>query len=163
MDIPDVVVWATVTVVVVVTVASGPLVPLNVAGERGEETTACTGGGTATVEVTSVPVESFALSRADYGSEVFLFEGDPVRLEAGDVSGCVRVTVQVELPAANVTVSTVTFITESGQVTLEPQSRFDRDAFQQESYEAVMTVQVDGEETKEIHRTTTVVEVEDGG
>lgn len=96
MDLSQGLAATTAVVVVVVSVASGPLVG---AVDLTAEPTAPAppGVGSADVEVLSVP-ETIALERAAFGGGTFHLDGPPARLSVGAVSGNPVIEYVVRIP-----------------------------------------------------------------
>lgn len=143
------VVAGTVGVLLLMTVASGPLVGLELTSEEREFDP---GTGDIDVTVESVP-DAGTLERASHGAGVFHVRVDPVRLQIHEITGQPMVSYRLSVPELDHTRTSVHFLdpqrTGAYDLTLDPSplepDRIDEDV---DSYDATLSVVVrddDGE------------------
>jgi hypothetical protein len=146
---PRAVVAGTVGILLLVTVASGPLVGLELTSEASEFDP---GTGNLNVTVESVP-DSGTLQQASHGAGTHHIRVDPVRLQIHAITGQPMVAYQLYVPALDHTRTSVHFLdaerTGAYDLPLDP-SQLDPDRIDEDvdSYDATISVVVrdgDGE------------------
>jgi hypothetical protein len=158
------VVLGTLLIIAATLLASGPLVP---GLDLTESEVEASGGPTRiNATVAQAPTDSFVFREGRYGTDVYFLEAPGATIDVTSISGSPTVVYDVEIPALNTTLSTVTFLdpgTERGPIRLEFEApSVDSEDVTAESYPATVSIftRVDSEKTV-LYNASVEVSVED--
>lgn len=160
MDSARGVVVATAGLVVMVTVATGPIGLLDVSGERSLESA---GEGNASVTVVSEPDQA-VLERGRQGGGVYYLRVPDVEVDISELRGNPILDYSLSIDALGYSRSSIHFLGNSGTgrtgISLS-RDTFDESQIEQETYQAQLTVTLRTNGTKRVvYNETTTVEVE---
>lgn len=165
MNAKRAVVWATVAVIVVTMLASGPLVSsVDLTNQKGQDSLFCAPDGTLDLAVEQVPVESYAIVKQGLGTEQYSLEGDDVRLRVSNVTGCIVISSRLEIPGlgfSSVRHNYVTADSDELQRSSTVGGIFDSERITQESYDATLVIDVRAEENETVYRGNFTIPVEE--
>lgn len=154
-------IWFVVGLIVATAVASGPLVA-GVDLTREDAPGFCGGGGTAVVDVVSAPADGFALEQERFGAETYHLSGPDAEVHVRQAADCPRVVYRLRLPELGVDARSVVFVENTGEVELSaPNVRVAPKEVDANSYEAILTIELEGDEPRVLHRANVTVEVVD--
>lgn len=145
--------WFTVAAILAVVVASGPLVPVDLVGERPDapDGNAPAVSGNASILVLDEP-GPVTLERGRFGAGTYTFSGTGVTLQVDDVSGHPVVGYELSIDALGFTGSRLFFLNRShagSTITLSiERGNFPRGDLANESYSGRVTVRVRGAEER---------------
>ncbi|MFW5918235.1 MAG: hypothetical protein ACOCR0_02005 [Haloferacaceae archaeon] len=162
MDAARASVAASLTLIVVVSLLSGPLVGLDLTTAPASAVGSGVGQGTLTATVTSMP-DNATLERGGFGADAFALSAPPATIDIESVSGQPLVVYRLEIPELGLTHSTTYFVssTDRGTLTLEmdPYS-LSPDRITADSYRGTVAVSVRiGERVNHLDRHNVTVEV----
>ncbi|PSQ15961.1 hypothetical protein BRD00_13195 [Halobacteriales archaeon QS_8_69_26] len=160
-------VYGVALVMVLASVASGPLVSGADLTHEPEALALDPGNGSVTVTSVEVPDDGFRLERGKFGSDAYYLESPPVRVNVKDVEGQPLVNYKLRIVEANVTNLRIYFLgeeeEEAGGLDLKiPRSSFEPSDGDKDSYEAEVIVVVrdnKGDGPRIVHRENVTVEV----
>ncbi|MFB6297922.1 MAG: hypothetical protein ABEH56_05320 [Salinirussus sp.] len=163
MDTSRVAVYATVAVVLVVTLATGPIGPIEVpAADRGIEGD-LPGTGNATVTVISTP-ETLRLVRGVSGTDVYYLRAPPTVLSVESVQGRPILTYKIDIDGLGYQQNVARFLNASreGRVRFEVNRGGPLEAGQVEAgrYDGRIRLILRGEQQRTVYETRVSVEVE---
>jgi hypothetical protein len=151
--------WATVAVIGVVLLASGPLVgAVDLTPERRDQTV---GDGTAAAALTSNPTDGLRIDRGRFGTNVSYLRIPPIRVDVRDVTGRPRLLAKLRVPALGFDRSATRVLSSdtAGPVVLRLSPRaFTPDRIANDTYRGRLTVRVQSFErdTVIVNRSVTI-------
>lgn len=148
---------ATVAIVVVTTLASGPLVGLDLTAEHSFSGEGL-GEGRATVGDVTMP-DRVAFERADFGAGSYYLRVPSATVELSEVVGRPILNYEVSIDELGYTRSTIKVLSSANEGTLElglDEVAFGRDELEQDSYAGELSVSVRYEGTEHVVATKNV-------
>lgn len=159
MNPERVVLTATVCIIVVVTIVSGPLVGISLTSDE----TFNPGSGSIVATVEDTP-ETATLERGSHGSEVYYLHGPPIPVQVDQVRGQPSLTYEIVIPELGHTTASLTFLDKGtkGSIRLEfDPSTIEDDQVVAESYAGkIRVIANDADGERELVETNVTIEVD---
>lgn len=161
---PRKLVWGTVVVILATAVVAGPLVPgANISMDsRAEDRLHCGPNGSANVSVGDVPVDGFSLDRQRFGVETYRLSIPEIPATVETFDGCPVVIYELEVPDLDYVTVSRYYPTDHGGTSLTLSivgGTFEPDRIANDSYEATISVHVEGDERRTVYRQNVTVPV----
>lgn len=152
---------AAIACIVAATVVSGPFVGAVDLSRPPDAGFLTCQGGSANAEVVDPPGD-LSLERGEFGAGTYTFDGDPAVVEVDNVTGCPRLLYRIEVPALQFETRQVRFLEagQAGELAIPPPDGSLAPAtVDRETYEATVTVELEGDERKVLYRTNVTITV----